>query len=310
MAAVARQLLVEKVKDPGSSWKRATLLDKLQFDVFRDYWRKHQYDFSTFFLNSTAHYQHAYWHLAFPTDATGAEPKPNPDSKESAILYGYQEMDRLLGRFEELEQSGALLVLSTALSQQANPVTNSVYYRVRETQRFFQDLGLQSTQIMPVMAHQYSAHFASGTAADSARAALLRIKHNGQPVFQVENSTECNLFFGNQIRHDVADDAVIDIEDASGAVRREKYCEVFYKIPHTKSGIHHPDSVLWFKTGTHQVHSTKVSILDVLPTILDYHGVTSSPEDGISRIGRSLLAQVGIDSPHSDASRPEAMTAA
>ena len=28
------------------------------------------------------------------------------------------------------------------------------------------------------------------------------------------------------------------------------YYEIFYKLPHIKSGAHHPDSVLWFKTGT------------------------------------------------------------
>ena len=42
-------------------WRRAMILDRLQFDVFRWYFRRHNPDFATFFLNSTAHLQHVHW---------------------------------------------------------------------------------------------------------------------------------------------------------------------------------------------------------------------------------------------------------
>ena len=57
--AIVRQLLRERF-NRRSKWRRATLLDKLQWDVFRSYYRRQSPHFSTFFINSTAHYQHAH----------------------------------------------------------------------------------------------------------------------------------------------------------------------------------------------------------------------------------------------------------
>ncbi len=70
--------------------------------------------------------------------------------------------------------------------------------------------------------------------------------------------------------------------------------ETFYRIPHTKSGAHHPDSVLWFKTGQHSVEREKVSILDVFPTLLDYYGADAARVPGPPRTGRSLVGELGL----------------
>ena len=40
---------------------RSVLLDRLQFDLFRWHWQRERPALSTFFLNSTAHFQHFYW---------------------------------------------------------------------------------------------------------------------------------------------------------------------------------------------------------------------------------------------------------
>ncbi|RYZ60138.1 MAG: hypothetical protein EOP08_14870, partial [Proteobacteria bacterium] len=59
MRAIAEQLVSERLTGLGR-WKRATILDKLQFDVFKWYWQRERPKFSTFFSNSTAHFQHLY----------------------------------------------------------------------------------------------------------------------------------------------------------------------------------------------------------------------------------------------------------
>ena len=58
--AIARQLVSER-HDPGLKWRRASLLDHIQYDLFRRLNRRHDVRFATFFCNSTAHYQHYYW---------------------------------------------------------------------------------------------------------------------------------------------------------------------------------------------------------------------------------------------------------
>ena len=74
ITAILRQLAAERV-DGSVRWKRAVLLDKLQFDVFRWYYRKLRPAFATFFSNSTAHFQHYHWREMEP-DLFKLQPSP------------------------------------------------------------------------------------------------------------------------------------------------------------------------------------------------------------------------------------------
>src|SRR6266540_4177128 len=102
----------------GKRWKRAVLLDQLQWDVFRYYYRKLRPAFATFFLNSTAHLQHKYWRHMEPEHFTIVPSPAEQAEYESAILFGYQQMDKLLGEFIALAGRSTTLILCTALSQQ------------------------------------------------------------------------------------------------------------------------------------------------------------------------------------------------
>src|SRR5207248_1403291 len=102
----------------GASWKRASLLDNLQFDVFRYYFRAKKPILSTFFLNSTAHYQHSYWRHMQPELFTAKPPAGEMARHRDSILFGYQRMDNLLADFFEIEDEDITLVLAAALSQQ------------------------------------------------------------------------------------------------------------------------------------------------------------------------------------------------
>jgi len=285
VSSVASQLFDEKAGGQDVSWRRAVLLDRIQTDVFEHYWRKNQPEFSTFFLNSTAHFQHAYWHCAFP-DQFGEKPSQAEIAKyEGAILYGYQMMDKLLPRFFELEKEGALLMLTTALSQHANTGMDMMFYRPRDVQQVLGALGIKPEQVLPVMAEQFSARFATQAEADAAHAKLASIRTAGRQIFDFSHAPEKQVFFGCGIRAKLPGDCVIE-----GLTGSPKFFEVFHVIPHTKSGRHHPDSVLWFKFGRHQVYPERVSILDILPTILDYFGVDIGKVDPKKELtGASLI---------------------
>jgi arylsulfatase A-like enzyme len=61
-----------------------------------------------------------------------------------------------------------------------------------------------------------------------------------------------------------------------------------------KSGCHHPEGVLWVRTGRHAVHSERVSILDVAPTVcdllrLDPDAVRCAGLRGVSLLDRVTL---------------------
>jgi type I phosphodiesterase/nucleotide pyrophosphatase len=117
VVSIFRQLLSERRTGTGR-WRRAFILEKLQFDVFRSIYRRTRPAFSTFFLNSTAHMQHMYWRYLEPELFTAPLNQKKKAEYESSILEGYRAMDDLLGRMLALVGEEATIVLSTALSQQ------------------------------------------------------------------------------------------------------------------------------------------------------------------------------------------------
>lgn len=281
--AVARQLWSDTVLRQETTWKRVVLLDKMQLDVFRHYWRGHQPAFATFFLNSTAHYQHGYWHCLFPESfALPVEPAQLKKFGD-AILFGYQEMDRRLERFFEFEREDVMLILSTALSQHANTRADKLYYRPKDVHRLLAALDIHPETLLPVMSEQYSARFVDEAAVDLARKRLERLCVNGISIFDFAPAPANTLFFGCDFHQPIDADARIEGLDA-------RFCDIFYALPHTKSGVHHPDSVLWIKSGEHRVHAERVSILDVVPTLLEHFGIDRHRVDPTGQMqGSSLL---------------------
>ena len=291
MLAVLQQLAGERM-GKGTGWRRAALLDKFQTDLFLHYWQRQKPEFSTFFLNSTAHFQHAYFHLLKPEEFDLPAGDFADDEHRDAILFGFQQMDRLLADFMALERQGVTLVLATALSQQPNPGAARQYYRPRSMEQLLHMIGVNSFNLLPVMAQQYSIEFPDQAAADDARARLMRVQFQGEPAFEFFRAKPATLFFGFAYAGHVPQDAVIQLP--SNERPSVAFYELFYRIPHTKSGAHHPESVMWFKTGRHRVAQEKASILDMFPTLLDYYGVTIPERDGQVRQGRSLLPELAL----------------
>jgi hypothetical protein len=291
VAKILRQLLLE-ARDKRHSWRRAALLDKIQFDIFSHYWRSLEPDFASFFINSTAHFQHAYFHLLKPESFEHLANAPEDRLHKDAILFGYREMDKLLGQFFELEKRGALLVFSTALSQRPNPLAGLHYYRPRDIHALLRAIGVHPTRLLPVMAHQYSAEFDDRASAEASQEKLQTIRYRGAPVFDLSSARPKSLFFGVGLHTEIPDDASLEFVGAGPSAVR--FHDLFYRVPHTKSGVHQAESSLWFKTGDLKVSADKVSILDVLPTLLDYYGVEAPEEEGMSRPGKSILPMLDI----------------
>lgn len=269
VAAIVRQLALER-RDSGESWRRVFLMDRLQFDVFRHWYRRRRPTLATFFLNSTAHLQHGYWRHAEPEAFTLRPPADEIARYGGAIRDGYVAMDALVGRFLTLaDAAGATLVFQTALSQQpftkADDEGGQHFHRLRDHRAFLRSLNVEPETVVPVMTHQYLAHYGSTAERDRAVERLAALTIDGRQVFDLKPSgDEPTLYFGAQLRHVVLPDA--EIRDTLGAPSR--YADVLYPIDGTKSGCHHPSGALWIAAGTPQVHPQPVSILDTLPTLL------------------------------------------
>ncbi len=289
IAAIAGQLAAERVKNRALAWKRAPLLDRLQFDVFRHYYRRRRPDFATFFVNSTAHLQHTYWRCMEPEVFTVKPSAEELERYRGAVLFGYRQMDRLVGDFLALAASnGATLMFATALSQQPylkyEASGGHNFYRPRKVEALLDEIGVHPASIFPVMTHQYLVNFRSEQERDAAESRLAEVEVEGQPVFNFDPTNEpTSLYFGCGVNRRLSDDAVMRMSPRANAGR--PFFEQFYRIDALKSGRHHPDGCFWVAAGAHRRHAGKASILDVAPTILARFGV-SVP----ALVGRDLLA--------------------
>jgi len=277
--AVLGQLAGERFSRGKTSWKRVSLLDRMQADVFRHYWRELQPDFATFFVNSTAHYQHAYWRCMDP------EPfvvKPSDAERRrygGAVLHGYRQMDALLADFFRLERAGATLVLASAMSQQpflrCESTGGQRFFRPHKVEALLARLEIRPERIEPVMTHQFVVHFADDAGAEHARRTLREARMDGQAVFGLDPAaTGRKILFDCCVHHEVPEGSVVTLP--GDPPRTLRFSEQFYMIDAMKSGKHHPEGVLWFKRGHHRLHQERVSVLDILPTILSAFGLPKS----------------------------------
>jgi hypothetical protein len=266
---IVKQFLEEQRGD--HRWKRAVILDQLQFDVFRLHWQREQPTFSTLFLNSTAHFQHLHWREMepelFQVQPTAAEIK----KYRSAILFGYQRMDAVLSRVLKIADEKTTVVLATALSQQPclayEHEGGKGFYRPNDFERLFAFAGVSGHKnVAPVMAHEFHVEFESESAARSGHERLSALRVNDRPALSVERNGN-QLFVRCAITIALGPTALLE----SVAERRsQNFFAIFYKVDGIKSGMHHPDGLLWIRRPTreHRVFEQHVSLDLVAPTLL------------------------------------------
>lgn len=273
----ARQLVSERIAN--TRWKRATIMDQFQWDLFRYYYHKIRPHFSTFFLNSTAHFQHCYWRHMEPEKFLSLPNEQEQPQLQGSILYGYKNMDELIGQFMKLAGPKTTLIFCTALSQQPYLDYESTggrhYYRLRSGKVLVDSLGItQRFSYEPVMAEQFYLRFDSEEDAQSAELRLRSYRIQDKRVFDDDRT---RLF--HMTRKDkailvqcrctaaVPNDVVITSE---GSSKSANFFDVFYQFDTIKSGRHHPDGLLWIRhpDRRHIVYGQKVSIRSIAPTVL------------------------------------------
>lgn len=306
MLAAAGQLASEKFGN--TSWKRAGILDLIQFDLFTHYYRKVKPHLATFFVNSTAHYQHCYWRNMEPEAFTVKPTAKEQKDYAGAILHGYKCMDKLVGRFLRLADAdgNTTLFFSTALSQQPyldhEGKDGRKYYHLNAKAVLAEKLGLvEKFGYEPVMAEQFYLRFDSAEETDRAEAKLLSFHLKHRPAFKDDRTRLFNaerkgnaLLMQCRCTGDVPADVNISSDaDASFSV---PFAEVFYQMPAVKSGRHHPAGILWVRRPDrrHTMLTEKVSLRSVAPTMLKQLGLPVPAHMKAEPIDAEPPAAVGV----------------
>jgi hypothetical protein len=211
------------------------------------------------------------------------------ESYGDAVLFGYQSMDALLRRFFALADADTTIILCSALSQQPflkrEGRGGQHFYRLRDVPHFLQMLDIAPRMVEPVMTHQYRLRFADVAAAEKALAVLAQLKLGEDTVFGARLS-DTDIHFGCQIYDRLKGDG--EITGMPGRNEPLYFFDLLYAIDAVKSARHHPEGVLWLRTGEHAVHTEPVSILDIAPTIYDFMGVSDRIDSDAIR-GASLV---------------------
>jgi hypothetical protein len=296
VAVLVRQLLAER-RDRGVRWRRASALDWIQYDVFRHYAARERVDFATFFSNSTAHYQHYFWRHMNPELFTAPpEPSDHP-SYSDAVLFGYQSMDRLLGRILS-DYPDAVLVFCTALSQQPWLDATKQTYRPRSWEAVMQLAGYstRTVDVHSVMAEEFVADFPTEEEAVRAQEAFGRLMLEGEPLMGFIR--EGKALIGGCAITDVG----VTSRRITGTVdgSEPQLGEIFTPIHAVRSGRHSPEGALWFRTGEHVVHEGTVDLEDIAPTVLGLLGISPPPQ----MTGRMLLDASVMSHPRTSLLRP------
>jgi hypothetical protein len=260
-------------------WRRATILDRLQWDLFRSGYRKLKPRFATFFANSTAHFQHYHWREMEP-DRFAIRPTPDDETAYGeAIRFGYEKMDRLVGECLDLAGPETTVVLCTALSQQ--PMTeydSSGGKQVFKTriEKLAQYLGLpQPYSVTPVMAEEFRLRFGNDEAAEVAEQKLASLRMtDGAPAMRVRREGSSLLAGCAAIAAPPANARVV----APSRNLDIPFDDLFHALGRLKSGRHHPDGILWIRAPGLEPGqlARKVRLTELAPTFLALCGLPAS----------------------------------
>jgi hypothetical protein len=268
--AALRQLASEK--GGKLRWRRAAILDRLQWDMFRGNYQQLKPTFATFFLNSTAHFQHYYWRDHSPEMFINPPTPEHVEEHGDALRFGYRMMDQIVQECLELATPDTSIVLCTALGQQPllkyEEMGGKQVFKCHDIPALLSFAGVDDPYtIVPVMAEEFQLRFGS---ADAARRVAERLSavvmDTGEPLMSLRLE-DATIFAGCAIISPPEAQATIIRRDANVTAPFDAH---FYPLEGPKSGGHHPDGILWISTPTRASLkvSRKVSLQEIAPTLL------------------------------------------
>ena len=155
--------------------------------MFAHYQKALKPRFATYFANSTAHLQHAYWRNMDPDRFEVRPSSGDQNLYGDAILFGYRKMDALLGRFMRVAQKDTTLIFATGLSQQpfvaSEEIGGQKFYRPRDVEALMRNWDIAFEEVQPTMTHQFQIRCENADGLDAARQKLERVTCDGKPVF-------------------------------------------------------------------------------------------------------------------------------
>lgn len=282
--------LADERRSP-SKWRRAAILDRLQWDMFRKIYQKERPALATFFLNSTAHYQHYFWRNMDPQPFANKPDAEQQAKYGDAVEFGYRQMDQIVGEAFALADENTSIVLCTALSQQPmlthEDRGGKQIFKPHDQERLFRFAGVAGQyEYAPVMAEQFHLIFADEQAAADAEQKIQALRLDDGTELMLARREGNRIFSGCKLEQFPASSARIVSQHSNESVL---FTEFFYPVEAVRSGMHHPDGILWVRLPSRerQVINRKVPLIEVAPTLLSLVGI-----DPCESLGKRAMPEI------------------
>ncbi len=164
----------------------------------------------------------------------------------SAILFGYQEMDRLLGRMLQLVGDQAVVILATALSQQPcllfEEKGGKHGYYVKDYAQLLKFAGVtHSFRIAPVMSGQFWIYLDNESDAIDVQARLAALRVDGENAVRTRREN-ASVFTSCCIFRDLARDSALRLE---GSEQSAPFFSLLMPMRSSKAGCTIPTAFFW-----------------------------------------------------------------
>jgi hypothetical protein len=253
ISTALNQVLVERLGRRDVKWRRATILDRLLWDVFEHFWRgSRRPRIGIFFSNATAHYQHKYWSHHDPSIFSLKPRAAELKTYGNAIRFGYQAHDRLIAKAIALAGTGTAVALCTALSQQ--PMLD---YEVRGGKQMFivKDytvlliaLGTLATgRAEALMAEESWLHFATeADGSEAYRKVAVAETSDGRALFKLRGFNGRSFIIGCAVFTSEVDAQTTIVNEAGASIPFDAH---FLPMSTVTTAKHHPDGIFWMMSG-------------------------------------------------------------
>jgi hypothetical protein len=169
------------------------------------------------------------------------------------------------------------VVLCTALSQQPcltyEESGGKVIHRPRDFERLLEFSGVPAPhRVAPVMAEEFHVYLESEPAAIEAERLLGALRVGDRPALAIRRDG-AGLFCGCKL-HGALDRSATVSARAGG---RTPFFDLFYQVEGVKSGMHHPEGMLWIRAPgrPHVVHRPRLPLTEVFPLLLGLLGLAA-----------------------------------
>lgn len=208
--------------------------------------------------------------------------RPNTEDQTAygnAVRFGYENMDKIVGKILRLAGDDTAIVFLSALSQQPCLKYESIggkrFYKPIDIAGTLAAIGLDTLdcEAEPVMSEQFHLRFRSLDAAHAAMEKLTFANVEGMPAFS-SSLDGSNIMTGCAVIRELPPDTVLHCKD-----RDVLFNSIFYLVDLRKSGMHHRDGMAWFRlpNRNQRICETPVPLEDLAPTMLAVMGL-SAPE--------------------------------